>query len=584
MDPHMPFLGGLGLTRFLALGVSFALLLASGSASSAPDLQDVLCARWSDNCTACTSVEETPDKGKQVRVRCQFVVGSQKGGSACVGQPVDDPTAELSEWIGRNAGITPGSLGKAQVYSHASPACRLILREPSLCTQSDPQGERAQQCAAAEPTCDACTVRQGCGFCGERQFGTQGSAGWATVRCVTGADATLRPEIGASSAVRNGSKSATCAVRCESNMKVFDLLGPLLESEGLIEYPFWRSYGMVYAPGQRCAWYIGGFQAGSLSGSLEYELATHDALYLTEASGSSNPQPRKVVGTGDDSPLTIIGLAVPVTLEFFSDEIREASGFSLRWDYTPVKPHSSIDGQLANNPNDAATPSLEDDLVWLIPLVVVGSCSLIGCCVGFDCLWKRRNRKRYKNPQRPGASHVYGTSIPQDTSNTSPQQQPGSQQKDHGTPGIRRNIVPADSAPADLPKQSLNPSSKQTSADAFRSPSAPKASNRTERTRPHSADSSANSSKHAAANVGKVSALPLPDGLSPSIELHIAAVREQMLASTHASESDRKALLRELQRRWHPDKNHAHDKAISTAVFQYINCNSSWFVGSLTSV
>mmetsp|Transcript_30726 Transcript_30726/g.102310 ORF Transcript_30726/g.102310 Transcript_30726/m.102310 type:complete len:571 (+) Transcript_30726:346-2058(+) len=63
-----------------------------------------------------------------------------------------------------------------------------------------------------------------------------------------------------------------------------------------------------------------------------------------------------------------------------------------------------------------------------------------------------------------------------------------------------------------------------------------------------------------------------PEGL-------IETIRSDMLDKLNAPEGERKTFLRDLQRTWHPDKNQEEDKAVATAVFQYINANSHWFLG-----
>lgn len=61
-------------------------------------------------------------------------------------------------------------------------------------------------------------------------------------------------------------------------------------------------------------------------------------------------------------------------------------------------------------------------------------------------------------------------------------------------------------------------------------------------------------------------------------DVHIVALRRQMHESMEWPLPDRKLLLRAFLRRWHPDKNTDGDKALATAVFQFINANSVWFL------
>lgn len=64
-----------------------------------------------------------------------------------------------------------------------------------------------------------------------------------------------------------------------------------------------------------------------------------------------------------------------------------------------------------------------------------------------------------------------------------------------------------------------------------------------------------------------------------SVEETIALIRGELLKHMEEPLPDRRAFIRELQRRWHPDKNEDQDKAVATAVFQFISSSSRWFLG-----
>merc|ERR1711963_897141 len=66
-------------------------------------------------------------------------------------------------------------------------------------------------------------------------------------------------------------------------------------------------------------------------------------------------------------------------------------------------------------------------------------------------------------------------------------------------------------------------------------------------------------------------------GIPSAAQAQIEAIRLEMLTRMDAPENERKAFLRDLQRRWHPDKN-PDDTVVATAVFQYISSNSHWLL------
>jgi DnaJ-class molecular chaperone len=51
-----------------------------------------------------------------------------------------------------------------------------------------------------------------------------------------------------------------------------------------------------------------------------------------------------------------------------------------------------------------------------------------------------------------------------------------------------------------------------------------------------------------------------------------------------ASATERRTILRELQRTWHPDKNPDDRKEVATAVFQYINAVGPEFLAAPAGV
>mmetsp|Transcript_68100 Transcript_68100/g.121345 ORF Transcript_68100/g.121345 Transcript_68100/m.121345 type:complete len:433 (+) Transcript_68100:74-1372(+) len=62
---------------------------------------------------------------------------------------------------------------------------------------------------------------------------------------------------------------------------------------------------------------------------------------------------------------------------------------------------------------------------------------------------------------------------------------------------------------------------------------------------------------------------------------HISAVRavhRELVTAADLPVTSRRALLRRLQLQWHPDKKNAEEQAVATAVLQYLNANSRWFL------
>lgn len=74
------------------------------------------------------------------------------------------------------------------------------------------------------------------------------------------------------------------------------------------------------------------------------------------------------------------------------------------------------------------------------------------------------------------------------------------------------------------------------------------------------------------------SSLVIPADLPAEIAGLVAGVHQDLLNAAEASDDEKKVILRELQRRWHPDKNVEEDKAAATAVFQYIGASRDWFL------
>lgn len=71
---------------------------------------------------------------------------------------------------------------------------------------------------------------------------------------------------------------------------------------------------------------------------------------------------------------------------------------------------------------------------------------------------------------------------------------------------------------------------------------------------------------------------PPPATLPPAAARSAQSVYQEMLACMQGPEAERKSLLRDLQRKWHPDKNTDDFKEIATNVFQYINSISQTFL------
>lgn len=82
---------------------------------------------------------------------------------------------------------------------------------------------------------------------------------------------------------------------------------------------------------------------------------------------------------------------------------------------------------------------------------------------------------------------------------------------------------------------------------------------------------SSQSSPRAEESVIRKPLVPPPVGLPDCAADSGQRVYEQLQRKAQASESERKAVLRELQLSWHPDKNSATQKEASTAIFQYIS-------------
>jgi len=76
--------------------------------------------------------------------------------------------------------------------------------------------------------------------------------------------------------------------------------------------------------------------------------------------------------------------------------------------------------------------------------------------------------------------------------------------------------------------------------------------------------------------------LPPPSEDLPACAVtSVSEVYREMLDGMLGSEAERKNVLRDLQRQWHPDKNSQDMKDIATAVFQYINTVSQAFLAGV---
>lgn len=72
--------------------------------------------------------------------------------------------------------------------------------------------------------------------------------------------------------------------------------------------------------------------------------------------------------------------------------------------------------------------------------------------------------------------------------------------------------------------------------------------------------------------------VPPPVGLPACARESAQIVYETLLSSVKASDAERRAVFRELQRSWHPDKHSEERKEMTTAVFQYISSVGSRFL------
>lgn len=154
----------------------------------------------------------------------------------------------------------------------------------------------------------------------------------------------------------------------------------------------------------------------------------------------------------------------------------------------------------------------------------------------------------YKRTQSASSQQSGASPRPSPRPQPSPRQSPAASPRSSEAP--KRHVPPPSPPPRQSPRQESAPG---------RQSSRQQQSPRSERT--------------AAEHLRQITApiLPPPTGL-PSCAVEAGQlVYAKLLSYMHASDAEKKALLRELQRTWHPDKNSADQTEMATAVFQYIN-------------
>lgn len=629
------------------------------TAAISADLLDDLCARFSANCSACTSATATPYGGELVTLQCQWVHGYP---AECIGIPPEDEADALTRWIARHEDIIWTSSGVKRYYD-VRPVCRSLARTPSAClgAADEPSAVTPQsRCDRVTPNCGACIVN-GCAFCAEQTGSLSSAGGSVGVRCVSPV-----PTTHATGATQ------PCAVKCTGREGSYDYQYDHQDvAVGFIEYPPWQAYGLGYARGQRCDWYVGGVgTGGTVSVEVEHGLARHDALHIWAGGRTSGGLPDEVLGMQSPSPFPISALASPMMVQFFSDGDEESVGFFLFWQYS--QPSTTTVAGGVHSGSDPGGGGRWEDAAVVVP-IVVGTVFLFLLCLFCDCIRKCRRaasppphgaelskvlgRARQREsvarvhgvashklegsgdpPRRPSAaahdipnpppakaahgvkgppvsrwrlSHAKAAAMaasgsdgrasqPQDSSESESDgasgqhvRNPPSAKPDSGAAGPRVPNAPRGKTPsanrgrpvgAQVPRTSTPPQPPHgASASGAASPS-PKRRNSTS---PTAKPGGAERSQHSGTNVHAAARPPNQSHreISPPASFAMtdaqscmAAVRQELLEAADASDADRKAVLRQLQRRWHPDKNSGTDQAVCTIVFQYISSNSDWFL------
>eukprot|EP00928_Gymnodinium_smaydae_P080590 TRINITY_DN64258_c0_g1_i1.p1 TRINITY_DN64258_c0_g1~~TRINITY_DN64258_c0_g1_i1.p1 ORF type:complete len:621 (+),score=78.74 TRINITY_DN64258_c0_g1_i1:45-1907(+) len=595
-----------GTSRVVASASVGRSLLEAASAEE----QDSLCARWSSNCTACVLASMTPHQGRLVQVRCQFASAGRFASPACIALPplaTYGASDALTDWLA----TTPGSGGLRRA-SVAVPRCRALIRDAGRCPGGSTGGGDAAElaCINSKPLCNACTATGNlCGFCGEAD-GASASAP-SQIRCLAGSDSP---------------STSPCGVRCagrEYRFRVDD--APLrgedsapMPSQGVIKYPLWREHGLTYAPEQRCMWRLGvSTRSGTtVSGSMEHSLSSYDAVHVTHV-GLARGKPPIVVGASSQRPFVLDSLLAPVTLQFFSDDAREGAGFTLRW--TASSPSSSP--APAQNTADASQESSSgflgnfgsDEII--VALVIAGAVTLALCCflcACAACRWKSRAYSADAGPQssrhaasfqarppptppapqrkqteeRPSNAAASGSAArsaqPSSRASNAQKAAPSSRS---GT-GPNKGSAPKAPSPASIfaeaPSRSAGAPSARSNETAAQQGLPKSQAARPPASPPRSRSSSSPPPPPPPPpQPARPSPEPLETALSgviPDAHGHITAIHQEMMQHMNAPAAERKAILRELQRKWHPDKNNEDDKAVSTAVFQHLSANSEWFL------
>lgn len=563
----------------------------------AADLQDELCAPLAD-CSSCTQVTQSPHQGQLEPVSCQWVIGAS--GPSCVGRPSGTGTSELSTWLSRHERL---AISESE-FGPPRPKCRLIVREASKCLiASSPSSQLAQRCDAvsrSSPRCHTCGyLLPECGFCGETSVNAAAATGsTVATRCVARFEADTTP----------------CTVACNSQEEVFGIPtasngGMVLR--GLVAFPLWREYGMQYAADQYCTWLLGEPSLGLVTSVLQQALERYDAIHISDAGQLAAGELPMIFGR-ESTARVELQLAAPLRLQFFSDNTREASGFVFSWDQTP----GSNESARSPSPSSGSSSSgltgfgvskngfLQQNLVYiLIGGIGVLFAVLIGCvCFLYSqrlTFWlgagsnvptvstpqsRREERERHRQlEQEERRQKAYEENLQRrsearaavgDASDEPSQSQSRAGASYRGKPPKAKAATPVRQQASTNSASSGKSGGKQPAT-----PKAPAAPPPPPPPKPPKSPKSAKSPKKSKTEQKPPEPPEAPgDAASSAVAIHTAAIHQEMMQAMNAPGSERKAILRELQRKWHPDKNKEDDKEVATAVFQYINANSQWFL------
>merc|ERR1712151_840727 len=147
---------------------------------------------------------------------------------------------------------------------------------------------------------------------------------------------------------------------------------------------------------QRCTWRLGTYSS-TLTGSLEHDLATYDALHITTRDSRPGDLP-EIVGAKTKSPFSLTGFLAPVTLTFNSDHVQQARGFIATWEfqrrYGEVSTSFALEPEAP--PQDGQLGVFDgDDLIWVWAIVLTSGLVLILFLVGCGCSRHCRRRVEF---------------------------------------------------------------------------------------------------------------------------------------------------------------------------------------------